>query len=307
MKASRTAEFAKDAGYEALLEKVNEEVEGWGEEDDSTPSRTILFVVGAPRSGTTLLYQLLAATGSFHYPTNLIARFYRSPAWGGRMQRLLEPLLNRGDMSYSSRAGNTEQWWGPHEFGYFWEHHFDFRDHHEPEAPDLAGLVRSLAAFEKEGEGPLLFKNPILSFVVEDLARALPSARFLWTQRPSLDLAASIYQTRIRFHGDPGAWLSLRPRDAQEGAPPAEQIAHQIRRAHEALSRARDRLGDRFAEVDYLEICRRPEGALRIAEELVGTSLGGTHLPGSFTPSQPTSEPSVRRELEAALREEGML
>ncbi len=306
MRVQRTEEFAKDRLYESLLEEANRAVEGWGEVEGEAPSRPILFIVGLPRSGTTLLYQLLAATGGFLYPNNLMARFYRAPAWGARMVRITEPLLPRGEMSYTSRAGNTDAWWGPHEFGYFWERHLEFREHHEPGGPPPASLARALAALEKEDPRPLLFKSAILSFVLPELARALPTARFLRIHRPLLPVAASIHRTRIRFHGNPRAWWSVRPADALDDDAPPRQIAHQLRRATEALDRARDGLQGRFGEIAYRELCRDPRGALKDAEELLGSSLDRSNLPDTFMPSGIDGDPALLQTLEEALREQGL-
>jgi hypothetical protein len=310
----RTGEFAKDEDYEILLEEANEKVRGWGEEEGAVPRGPILFVVGLPRSGSTLLYQILAATGGFLYPTNLLARFYRAPAWGARMQRLLEPLLSRGEDSFTSRAGNTEGWWGVHEFGYFWEYHFRFRDHHEPASTALDSLASALAALEKEAGGrPLLFKSNLLAFVLDELARAIPTARFLWISRNSLDVADSIYRTRMRYYGDPGTWWSLRPADVPDGASPAVAIAHQIARGREGIVRSRDAvagseegLGDRFAEVRYEDLCRRPRAAIRTAQRLLGVHLDPSGLPDAFSPSEARVSNEVRRELETALRQRGL-
>lgn len=295
------AKIAKDQAYERLLEDANAAVDGWGEQPGAAPRRPTLFVVGIPRSGTTLLYQILAGSEAFLYPTNLIARYYRSPAWGARTQRLLAPVLHRGDMAYGSRLGNTENWWGPHEFGYFWQRHFDFSAHHEPGEPELTPLVRALAAFEAEGDHPLLFKNPVLCFVVEYLARALPEARFLWVQRPHLELAASIHRTRVRFHGDPGPWWSLRPADAPVGAPVPEQIAHQIGRAQGALTRLRDRYAHRVVEVRYADVCADPAQAIRTATGLVGVPWGGVGAPPAFDAAEAGVEASLLQALETAL------
>ena len=62
----------------------------------ASPSRPIVFVLGAPRSGTTLLTQWLAASGHFGVPSNLLARFYEAPYIGGLVQR----LLTDPDLSY---------------------------------------------------------------------------------------------------------------------------------------------------------------------------------------------------------------
>ena len=51
------------------------------------PRYPVLFVVGMPRCGSTLLMQWLAQTARFAYPTNLLSRFYAAPAIGARIQQ----------------------------------------------------------------------------------------------------------------------------------------------------------------------------------------------------------------------------
>ena len=42
----------------------------------SAPQETIYLIVGAARSGSTLMYQFLAKSGLFGYPTNFISCLY---------------------------------------------------------------------------------------------------------------------------------------------------------------------------------------------------------------------------------------
>src|SRR5690554_2255771 len=53
------------------------------------PNKKVFFIVGCARSGSTLLYQYLAKTNLFAYPTNLVSRFFYAPYVGARIQQLL--------------------------------------------------------------------------------------------------------------------------------------------------------------------------------------------------------------------------
>lgn len=252
----RTAAFARDASYEALLEGLNAtlaDVELPGE----VPTKPVVLIQGMPRSGTTVLYQLLARTGVFTYPTNLIARFYRAPAMGVLLQRLAAPLLDAPTWELTSRAGATDGWWGPHEFGYFWRHQLGLHAHHEPEQPAPADLILQLGRMEAAGTGPLLFKNGILSYCTPVLRAAVPTLFVVRIRRDPVDVASSILAMRTRYYGDPNAWWSLRPADLGpvEGASPEAQVAYQVRHGTQALDRA-------SAEVDltYADLCSDPRG-----------------------------------------------
>src|SRR5262245_47802783 len=55
----------------------------------ATPRLPVVFVVGPPRSGTTLAMQWLAATGVFAWPSNLLSRFYEAPYVGALIQQVV--------------------------------------------------------------------------------------------------------------------------------------------------------------------------------------------------------------------------
>jgi hypothetical protein len=264
----RTDKYEKSPDYEALLEDFNRRVADLEAPDRDHPRYPVTFIVGTPRAGTTLLYQALAASGAFGYPSNVAARFFRAPWAGARVQQILEPVLEHGQFTYSSNAGLTDPWYEPHEFGYFWERHFDFEDHHELEGAqaEVSGaweFRRELGAFEKELGGPLLFKNVILDYVLEVLDRWLPEVHFIHMRRDPMLVAQSLYRTRIDYYGQPEAWFSVRPREADEvdDAPPARQIAVQIRSVLESVEQARETVDDdRWTELTYRELCDDPRG-----------------------------------------------
>jgi hypothetical protein len=309
---TRRPDHRKDGRYEALVARVNADV-GALPPPTGAPQRPIVFVVGVPRSGTTLTYQVLAATGAFGYPSNVVARFWRRPGHGARVQRLLEPVLGPRTVSYRSIAGRTETWADPHEFGYFFEAHLPFADDHEPDAPaldavDAGAFVAQLADFEDGAGQPLLFKNGLLDFVVPWLAATLPTARFVHVRRAALDNAASLLAIRERYYGDDRAWFSVRPRgaDAWRDRAGPEQVAWQIERVRDALDRARAALPGRWTDLDYADVCADPRGAARAVLADVGVDGDTDALPERFDAPERALDPDRRRALELALSARGL-
>ena len=89
----RTDMHRRTKVLEELLDRVNclfEEAELREISQMTQPKLPVLLIVGNPRSGTTLLYQWLAATGLFAYPSNIMSRFYRAPYIGGLLHKILE-------------------------------------------------------------------------------------------------------------------------------------------------------------------------------------------------------------------------
>ncbi|MCB9677379.1 MAG: sulfotransferase [Alphaproteobacteria bacterium] len=245
---------------DALLVALNAEIAGW-HESDAGPALPVTVVVGAPRSGTTLTYQLLAASGAFAYPSNLVARFWQAPAFGARLATVLGPLLPPPVPAYRSNAGNTEGWSGPHELSWFWREQLAFGAHHGHFAVQ-PGLAARLGAFEREAGRPLLLKSNLLCFAVPALAAALPTARFVWVRRDPVDTALSILAMRERVHGDAGRWWSIEPPGVDLAASPADQVAFQVARCTAALAAAAAALPDRVVTLDYAALCADVHGTL---------------------------------------------
>ncbi len=245
-----------------------------------TPERPVVLVVGAPRSGTTLLSQALAASGGLSYPSNLMSRFHRTPWVGARVQDMLAPVLERGPWRFTSDGGATEGWWEPHEFGYFWTRHLGFRPHVGVHAFDAAAarafdgsaLARDLAAWEAEARRPVLLKTVMASFVLEHLAAAVPTLRVLCVRRPAAEVERSLLGMRRRSFGTESRWFSVRPPGAAQADAwsPARQVAWQTAQTHAALGQAAAALGERWLDVPYHALCDAPRDAVQAALDHAG-------------------------------------
>src|SRR5690606_22671196 len=76
-----------------------------------------VFVIGPPRSGTTLLYQLLVNRFDFIYLDNLSSKFYSAPTVGMWLSKTVAGLAPRTSTGYESAYGKTESIFGPNEAG----------------------------------------------------------------------------------------------------------------------------------------------------------------------------------------------
>lgn len=306
--------------YEDLLQAVNLEVESLSDvqrKDSSAITLPLVFLVGVPRSGSTLLYQLLCQTHAFGYCSNLIARFYRNPAFGARVQKMLAPLLEREEIEFNSEFGRTERWHEPHEFGYFWEHHLPFEEHHDPSADELkqvdwTRLVTTIAEFQREFAKPLVFKNLLLSFVASHLSTSIPESRFVHVTRAPLDVSDSLYRARLAELGAANEWFSIRPRCYAEWSDctPIAQIAKQIRSVHVSLNDTRDNLAaSRWLEVSYHDICESPRLVVKRVLRFAGIEgpLNLDALPSQFEQQHAQSAKSILDELETHLRSHQLL
>jgi LPS sulfotransferase NodH len=285
MDQRRTPEFARDETYDQLLREMN----SWftSIEDQLTaslvaPRLLILFIVGLPRSGSTLLTQLLAASGGFAYPSNVLARFYANLYVGARIELLLRKVLPPVEFSYRSNFGRTAEWAAPNEFGFFWAHHFPVEDHHELSARELAqvdtnAFLRELAALEAAYGLPVFVKAMILNYNLLFLYDLLPMAIFVRTKRDYVSVARSLLLSRQKFFGTTKAWWSCKPRNWRELAQlddPVEQVVAQIQSIERALDNAFAVIpGKNQATMDYDDLCKDPHGQVRRIERAM-TALG---------------------------------
>src|SRR5688572_20935868 len=77
-----------------------------------------VFIVGPPRSGSTLLYDALAESMQFSYFSNLTAEFYAVPVIGAYLSRALPD--RRQSRSHEISYGHVPGLKSPSECGKFW-------------------------------------------------------------------------------------------------------------------------------------------------------------------------------------------
>ena len=133
----------------------------------------IVLIVGSPRSGSTLLYQVLAGHLPVSYPSNLTALFERAPITAtARLSRLA-----RRSRGYRSYYGNTGPLRSPNDAFTIWnrwlgEDRYTVPDHMSAES---AGAMRSFfAAWGTAFSRPFLNKNNRNTAAVRLLADELP-------------------------------------------------------------------------------------------------------------------------------------
>ncbi|MBW2094963.1 MAG: sulfotransferase, partial [Deltaproteobacteria bacterium] len=216
----RIGAFRKDEEEELFLNALNNHLILFEKEIvkvAEAPEYPVTFIVGVPRCGSTLLMQLAVSTYELGYPSNLMARFFKAPAVGAWLQRLIIRQRDGKRVGYESTFGVTSSPEEPHEFGYFWTSFFKPELTHwfEPEVlkkVDKKNLLKELAAIESILKHPLIFKSVNLDFLIEYLLNGLPLAFFIYLNRDPYFLAESIYLARIARYGDPKTWWSLRPK-----------------------------------------------------------------------------------------------
>ncbi len=264
---------------------------GAGRELPARADRTPIFILGAPRSGTTLLYQLLVEAFDVGYLANVHAE---QPTDVARIEREQRPRAARSRSDFESTHGATRQPWGPSEAGEFWYRFFD-RDQHQvgdaaPEDRTVVQLRAAVRAFADACGAPVVFKNTINSLRVPALAAALPEARFLLIERDLTDNARSLLVGRAK-RGELTDWWGARPNGVEqiEHLDPATQVVWQARAVHSVARLELAQLApERSLHVTYDELCSAPADLVeRVATWLTASGAAierraGAQLPDHF-------------------------
>ena len=308
----RTARFAKDPIDERFLLALNEILHKavFPEPAALRPAAElpIIYLVGLPRSGTTLLSQLVSRHLEVGYINNLVARFWLRPSVGIRLSKALLGGDRREAIELASTYAVTGDVVGPHEFGYFWRHWFNLdvepTHHLTPDAVqriDKDGLRNALEReILAEFGAPVVFKNVGCGFHPHFLTALHARSLFVMIRRNLHDVAASILNARQQRYGSYSAWWSLKPSTYEAILridDPGRQVARQVKDCLSEMQAELVRPTVNTLYVDYEDLCRAPMNVLEdICAKLaaVGTSLAPTgKSPPSLTPSRPPALPAA--------------
>ncbi len=246
-----------------------------------------ILIVGAPRSGSTLLYQAVVQRFDVAYISNRHCRLNGAPSLvEGRFAGAAHSPTFASDHGFERGAT------APSECGGYWYRFFPRSPHHVTLATvDPAALARlrlSVTRFTQAAGRPVVFKNLYCSLRLEPIAHALPEALFLVVHRDLLENARSLLAGRKRRSGDYSTWWSAEPPgiDRIRTLPPAGQAIEQVQGIDRVIAEARAAIGkQRFFDIEYARLCDEPRSVLA-AVEAFAAGAGATLQPRGEIPER---------------------
>ena len=235
-----------------------------------------IFICGPARSGTTLVYQVLANNLDVAYVRNFTVAFSRSPVLISRF--LTRKSADHKAQEYENYYGKTAGMQSPSEANHLWNQWVDvdtsdFRTVLSPEgASNMADFFNSFSASENK---PTLSKNNNANAFAEIVSESLENAYFICMKRETRYLAQSLLQARIEINGNVAQSYGVTNTsiDADETGP-VDQVLEQIDYLNNLADAQQRRVGeDRFWIVDYEDFCNNPAALLqRVNTEILGNS-----------------------------------
>jgi len=273
------------------------------------------FILGPPRSGTTLFHEALVRTFHCAYITNAAHRFFRTPVAATRLAR---GAIEGWSGSFRSDYGHIEGWGAPSDGGFVWDRWMPENTYLDETAADrlpVELIRRTVAGIAHVLDAPFVNKNIMHSVHMRALDRLFPGCIFVEIRRDAADNARSI--VRARHAGVPpyyDSWWAVKPPgcDGLERAGFVEQACGQVLHTRAQIESDIERLGvERRIVVEYERLCASPSEELDRVAAFLGER--GAEVEGKTAPpapfersSRPALSPAEERELaECLARREG--
>lgn len=241
-----------------------------------------IFILGAPRSGTTLSYQIISNFSSLQPFTNLHCKWFGAPFLVSN-RRIPKNRLSADTLS--SIHGRTFGDASPSECGLWWGRFFPVPEQiynkENLSANRKGDFQRSVALLRRRAKKPLVFKNVYLSLRIEVIDELFPDCLFVVVSRNVDDIVRSILKAREDTTGSQSHWFSVRPPGMKTDSVsnPEDEVREQVERTHQII---RDSLGSsaipdrRVFHLSYENLCENPKevvGNLAVFLESSGVSM----------------------------------
>ena len=225
-----------------------------------------LFILGLPRSGTTLVYQYIVHRLNVSYFTNGVGKYFLSPCLTTFIQKN-KCGIYRSDFrsNYGKVLGSN----APREAGDFWGRFFGFEKYisfEELSFKDIRTMQNTIACIQNVfGNKPFVNKNVKHMLRIDALSKVFPKSYFLLLERNLNDVALSNIRAKYRALKNPKEWWSVKPQNYEllKNFPIANQVASQLVALNKKI---KDDLlkvpSHRLLHLSYEQFCNEPENLI---------------------------------------------
>ncbi|MEX0290843.1 MAG: sulfotransferase [Flavobacteriaceae bacterium] len=242
------------------------------------PKHPLILVCGPPRSGTTLVAQVLMKHLPVYYFNNLTSIFPNAPITANKLFGWLVGK-DKKNISFKSLYGRTAKLGAPNDALYLWDRWTDVDRATIPKSisPEKQQKMQSFFyAVEQFSALPLVNKNNALNTYANLVAPVLDTAYFICLDRNPVFLAQSQLIASDFIHGNDNIpyGVHFNGKETKHEALSRDavaQVCEQVKRHHEMMQKQQREIGSkRFIIVPYEDFCKDPaKWVCKIAGEVL--------------------------------------
>lgn len=239
-----------------------------------------VFIIGAPRTGSTILYQAITNKYEILYIDNLVAKWYRNLFYG--FKKSFKKYGNKPHNVYRSVHGDTTMYGGhaPSECGEFWYRWFP-KDRHFLTQDDiddvkLEEIHKNIKSVINYYDKPILFKNLNAGQRLRVLVKIFPEAKFIWIRRNYLDTCYSILMSKRKLGLKVNDFWSIMPPNVEElrRMDGYKQIVLQVFNIEKQIKLDRQLFPEsNFLELNYDDFIENNSKVLEEIRQFIGSDL----------------------------------
>lgn len=246
---------------------------------DETLKHQPIFIIGAPRTGSTILYQTLTNQLDVLYVDNLVCRFDKNFFFGFWLCNKL--FKQKAHNCFKSNHGDTSKcgFHAPSECGSFWyrwlpmdRHFIDYDDITD----DMVKEIREeITAITNYFDKPLVFKNLNAGQRLRLLKKCFPEAKFIFIKREPIFTAQSILKAKRKVNIADNEFWSVMPKNYKqlERLNSYEQIIKQIYYIEkQILDDSALFAKDNFLNIDYRDLGNEFETTLQTCRVFINST-----------------------------------
>jgi hypothetical protein len=213
-----------------------------------------IFLLSAPRAGSTLVYQSMLGQIRLAYISNFMALL---PSCMVKLCKISKRVAYGYDGKIrESEYGHVPGLFSPNEA---WQiTHKWFRE--TKGAREQEYVRRSFKMISAITGCPMLLKNPMNTFSIQEIRSILPNSRFIFLHRDPLMTAQSIVLARRKASGGDDQWFSVQPPGYESvmNKPTFYQVVWQVLSIEKFVMNSLSNDPERFLTVKYEDFCRSP-------------------------------------------------
>jgi hypothetical protein len=236
-----------------------------------------IFICGAPRSGTTLVAQVLMKHLPVYYFNNLTSIFPKSPITAQKLFGFLGKN-DRQKIRFTSFYGRTPKISQPNDALYLWDRWTGNNRKQIPESlnehskKQMFQFFNAVALYAKQ---PLVNKNNSLNSFAHLVSEVLPNSFFICLDRNPLYLAQSHLIARRFINNDENQSYGVEFNHTSQPEDVIQEISEQVKNHKRMILKQQELIGtDRFIIINYEDFCDNPaKTVVKVAAKCLGLNL----------------------------------